>query len=59
MIGIMVILSEFLYCKLSIFENKTGKVLSLTVTALNKISFLVNYFNKYPLKGIKGQDFKD
>lgn len=52
-------LAKFLDCKLSIYSNKTGKVLSLNVTSLEKVVFVINYFNEYPLLGTKCKDFKD
>lgn len=58
-LNIMEELAKFLDCKLSIYNNKTGKVLSLNVTSLEKIGFVVNYFNRYPLLGTKYKDFKD
>ena len=51
-------LANFLDCKLSIYNNKTGKVLSLNVTSIEKIGFVINYFNRYSLLGIKYKDFK-
>lgn len=57
--NIMEKLANFLDCKLSIYNNKTGKVLSLNVTSLEKVGFVVNYFNQYPLLGTKCKDFKD
>lgn len=58
-LNIMEKLANFLDCKLSIYNNKTGKVLSLNVTSLEKVGFVVNYFNQYPLLGTKCKDFKD
>lgn len=58
-LNIMEKLANFLDCKLSIYNNKTGKVLSLNVTTLEKVGFVVNYFNQYPLLGTKCKDFKD
>jgi len=58
-LNIMKQVAKFLDCKLSIYNNKTGKVLSLNVTSLEKIVFVINYFNRYPLLGIKYKDFKD
>jgi hypothetical protein len=52
-------LAKFLDCKLSTYNNKTGKVLSLNVLSLEKIGFVINYFNKYPLLETKCKDFKD
>ena len=59
MLNIMEILAKFLDCKLSIFETKTGKVLSLTVASIEKIGFIINYFNKYPLFSSKYLDYED
>lgn len=58
-LNIMEKLANFLDCKFSIYNNKTGKVLSLNVTSLEKVGFVVNYFNQYPLLGTKCKDFKD
>lgn len=58
-LNIMEKLANFLDCKLSIYNNKTGKVLSLNVTSLEKVGFVVNYFNQYSLLGTKCKDFKD
>ena len=58
-LNIMEELAKFLDCKLSIYNNKTGKVLSLNVTSIEKIGFVIDYFNRYPLLGIKYKDFKD
>ena len=57
-LNIMEELAKFLDCKLSIYNNKTGKVLSLNVTSIEKIGFVINYFNRYSLLGIKYKDFK-
>ena len=54
-LNIMEKLANFLDCKLSIYNNKTGKVLSLNVTSLEKVRFVVNYFNQYPLLGIRNK----
>jgi LAGLIDADG endonuclease len=34
-------------------------MLSASVSALEKLEILINYFNKYPMLGIKQLDFKD
>jgi LAGLIDADG endonuclease len=34
-------------------------MLSVEIAALSKIENLINYFNKYPLLGVKLLDFKD
>ena len=32
--------------------------MSISVTGINNLEFIVNYFNKYPLIGVKRKDFK-
>lgn len=44
-------------CNLLSFND--GKCLSLSITSLDKINKLIIYFNRFPLLGIKGKDFKD
>nr|YP_009693739.1 hypothetical protein [Inonotus obliquus]BBN21265.1 hypothetical protein [Inonotus obliquus] len=62
MLPIMESLDSFLSCKLSTYllvpNSNQREVLSLSVTGINNLEFFVNYFNKYPLLGIKGKDFK-
>jgi hypothetical protein len=55
----MDLLAKFLNCKLLVYENKTGKVLSVSISAIDQIKFIVDYFNKYPLLGTKSKDYKD
>lgn len=59
MLNIMEILAKFLDCKLSIFETKTGKVLSLNVSSIDNIGSIINYFNKYLLLSDKNNDFEN
>jgi hypothetical protein len=62
MFPIMESLASFLSRKLNIFtidpHSNPREVLSLSVTGINNLEFIVNYFNKYPLIGEKGKDFK-
>ena len=62
MLPIMESLASFLSCKLNTYflkpKSNQREVLSLSVTGINSLEFIVNYFNKYPLLGIKGKDFK-
>lgn len=52
-------LALFLSCNLKSYTNNTGsEVLSVSVSSMNSIKFLVDYFNKYPLLGNKLNDFK-
>ena len=51
-------LALFLSYNLKNYTNNTGsKVLSLSLSSINSIKFLINYFNKYPLLGNKINDF--
>ena len=51
-------LALFLSCNLKNYTNNTGsKVLSLSVSSINSVKFLIDYFNKYPLLGNKINDF--
>lgn len=62
MLPIMEIISKFLMCNLATYQNNNSgplaKILTLSVTGMDKLGSLIYYFNKYPL-GIKGKDFKD
>jgi hypothetical protein len=57
--NIMEKLAQFLSCKLSVYESKNNKILSLNVVSIEKIKFIIEYFSKYPLLGTKNKDFKD
>lgn len=39
--------------------NKGDETLSITVSALDKLKTIVDYFNKYPLLGTKYFDYID
>lgn len=62
---IMEILASVLNCSLLSHNYKTlnpdisKEALSVTVTSPVDLSILIDYFNKYPLLGTKGKDFKD
>ena len=61
MLPFMQELGLFLDCPVKTYSsNKTQtEVLSLTVSAIGKISPLVNYFDKYPLIGDKFNNYKN
>lgn len=40
-------------------SKSTTEMLSVSITSLEKFRPIVDYFNKYPLLGVKGLDFKD
>lgn len=52
-------LALFLFCNLTSYTNNTNsEILSVSVSSLDTVKFLLNYFNKYPLLGNKLSDFK-
>ena len=52
-------LSLFLSCNLKSYTNNTNsEILSISVSSLDSVKFLINYFNKYPLIGDKQNDLK-
>ena len=52
-------LAFFLFCNLTSYINNTNsEILSVSVSSLDSVKLLVNYFNKYPLIGDKLNDFK-
>lgn len=48
----------YVSAKKTAYSNRQD-ILSVSVTALNKLKLIVNYFNIYPLLGVKGKDFLD
>lgn len=52
-------LALFLSCNLTSYINNTNsEILSVSVSSLDSVKLLVNYFNKYPLIGDNLNDFK-
>ena len=52
-------LALFLSCNLKSYSNNTGsEILSIGVSSINSVKFLMDYFHKYPLLGNKFNDFK-
>ena len=51
-------LALFLKANLKTYAVKNSEVLSVSVESIQNISFLVDYFNKYPLIGDKLNNFK-
>lgn len=52
-------LALFLSCNLQSYtNNKNTEILTVNVSSLASVKFLVNYFNQYPLIGDKLNDFK-
>lgn len=56
---IMQRIASFLSCvvKPYLVKPSLSEVLSLSVQSIEKIGFLIDYFNKYPLIGVKAKDF--
>ena len=59
MLNIMEKISQTLLCNLTTYKSKNNEILSIKVVAMDKIKSIINYFNRYPLLGIKSKDFKD
>ena len=55
----MASLSLFLGANLKTYTVKNSKVLSVSVESIQKVGFVIDYFNKYPLIGDKLNDFKN
>jgi hypothetical protein len=61
----MEIIAKFLMCNILTYTKKgkttqeLAELLSVSVTRLDKLKPIVDYFNKYPLLGLKAKDFKD
>jgi hypothetical protein len=47
------------YTKKGKTTQELAELLSVSVTRLDKLKPIVDYFNKYPLLGLKAKDFKD
>ena len=54
-------LASFLSRKLNIYtlnpQSKQSEVLSISVTGIQNLEYIVKYFNKYPLMGEKLESF--
>jgi hypothetical protein len=65
MLPIMEIIAKFLMCSVITYTKKSNttqelaELLSVSVSRLEKLKPIVDYFNKYPLLGLKGKDLKD
>ena len=60
LLPIMQEIAKFLSGNVNKYITKQNKeFLSINISAIDKLTFVVNYFNKYPLAGIKNKNFKD
>ena len=51
-------ISKCFLCNLSEYNTlKSGQVLSISITSINKLKVIIGYFNVYSLLGIKYNDF--
>lgn len=59
MLPVMQMIASFLSCNLACYLRKSPstEALSVSVASLEKIGFLIDYFNKYPLIGVKSKEF--
>jgi len=52
-------LALFLSCNLTSYtDNRNSEIFCVSVSSLDSVKFLLNYFNEYPLIGDKLYDFK-
>lgn len=60
MLSVMEKISRFLSSEVKSYKIKPAwtEILSVSVQSITKIEFLIKYFNKYPLLGVKRKDFK-
>lgn len=60
MLPVMEKIACFLSCEVKSYKIKPDltEILSLSVHSIAKLEFIIKYFNKYPLLGVKGKDFK-
>ena len=60
MFPIMEKIGCFLSCEVKSYKIKPAftEILSVSVQSITKVQFLIKYFNKYPLLGVKEKDFK-
>ena len=62
MSSIMLEIANSLSCEVKTYnaaKNSRTTMLSLTVTAVDKLTVIINYFDKYPLLGLKGYNYND
>lgn len=59
MLDFMQKIAIFLSCEVKSYIVKPNltEILSVSVQSIDKVGFLVNYFNTYPLIGVKAKDF--
>jgi hypothetical protein len=60
MLPIMEEITQCFSCNLSEYKTlKSGQVLSVSITSIDKLKVMIEYFNIYNLLGIKYNDFID
>ena len=59
MLPFMEKLALFMSCTVKSYINNTGsEILSLSVSSIDNLKLFISYFNKYPLLGVKYNDYK-
>jgi hypothetical protein len=60
LLPIMQKIAKFLSGNMNTYITRQNKeFLAINISAIDKLTFIVNYFNKYPLAGTKNENFKD
>ena len=60
MMAIMSNISRFLSCNCkTYYTTRNKKIIVINIQSLERIKILIDYYNKYPLLGIKSKNFKD
>jgi LAGLIDADG endonuclease len=59
MLPIMEEIAKCFLCNLSKYKTNSGEVLSVSITSINKLNVIIEYFDIYNLLGIKYNDFID
>ena len=59
-IDVMSKICKYFYCTYKTFYTAGNiKIIVINVQSLEKIQMIIDYYNKYPLLGIKGKNFND
>jgi len=60
MLPVMEEITKYFLCNLSKYKTlKSGEVLSISITSINKFKIIIEYFDTYSLLGIKYNDYID
>lgn len=59
MLPIMEKIAKCFLCNLSKYNTKSGEILSISITSINKLNVIIEYFDIHNLLGIKYNDYID